>query len=122
MKFVIIETPALGDLASVLLYIRWALRDSINRDEAPLPALGEVVGHEAKADKAVFYLDRGWTEPMYAALAHYLKIGLPIERRWLEDHREVSADEAKALAGLRVMQEDRIREIGESVGKPVAWL
>lgn len=87
LKRVVVESPYSGDTAANASYARWALRDSIERGEAPLAshllypgALNEdhpderALGIECGfawldvAELQVFYTDRGWSKGMMAAL------------------------------------------------------
>lgn len=120
-QFTLIETPVQGDLGSVLIYVRWCIRDSLGRDERPLPALGAGTGAEREAERAVFYADRGWTDPMFEALERYLKAGVPVERRFLEDRKEVTASEAAALAAFNLAITRKLGTIFERCGQPYPW-
>ena len=130
MKFVIIETPVQGDLQNVLLYARWAIRDSLNRGEWAVAALGPASGYASQAERAVFYLDRGWTPGLLEALESYLRAGVPVERRWMEDKQEIgaglpaeaAAEIAKEMAKQRVADEARISEIADRVGVEIRWV
>lgn len=130
MKFVIIETPFVGDLHQMIIYTRWALRDAINRGDWAIPALGGEAGYTSQAERAVFYLDRGWTQPMLDALGTYLRAGVPVERRWLEDKQEIgeglppeaAAEIAKSLARQRIQTEDKLKAIAEEAGVELRWV
>lgn len=82
---VILESPFAGDVTANLAYARAAMRDSLLRGEAPIAShllytqpgvLDDNLPHErelgiaaglAVADRAVFYVDRGWSGGMLAA-------------------------------------------------------
>lgn len=103
-KLVIIESPYAGDIEANTAYARAAMRDSLERGEYPIAShllypqpgiLDEDKPEEREwgiraglawrevADKAVFYLDRGWSGGMLAAEELYKKEGRPIELRTL---------------------------------------
>lgn len=104
MKLVIIESPYAGNVESNLTYARAAMRDSLDRGEAPFashllytqPGIlnddnaeerlwGINAGFEwaAVADAAAFYVDRGWSKGMLEARAFYEREGFPFEERCL---------------------------------------
>ena len=104
MKLVILESPYAGDIAGNTDYARRAMRDSLERGEAPLAshllytqpdildehkpeerARGIAAGLEWRrvADSAVFYTDRGWSGGMLAAKATYDSEGFPYDVRSL---------------------------------------
>lgn len=104
MRLVVIESPFRGaseaDREINVRYARAAMADCINRGEAPLAshllyprildedvprerALGIAAGLEwaRRADLAVFYVDRGWSEGMKAAREFYDRNRIPMEYR-----------------------------------------
>lgn len=106
MRLVIIESPYAGDIEANVAYARAAMRDSLNRGEAPLAShllytqpdiLRDAVPAERQwgidaglawrkvAECAVFYVDRGWSSGMRAALALYEAESFPVEWRSLDD-------------------------------------
>lgn len=101
-KLVIIESPYAGDVEANVAYARAAMRDSINRLEAPIAShllytqpgiLRDEVPEDREygimaglawrrvAELAVFYVDRGWSRGMLAAKELYDKEGFPYEVR-----------------------------------------
>lgn len=109
MRRVINESPYAGDVARNVAYARAAVRDCLQRGEAPIAshllftqdgvlddakaderALGIAAGlaWSEVADAAAFYEDRGWSQGMLAAKEHHLGIGLPIEVRRIEAELE----------------------------------
>lgn len=101
---VIIESPYAGDIDENVTYARSAMRDSLFRGEYPIAshllytqpgilddslpderALGIEAGlaWRAVADRAVFYVDRGWSNGMRAAREIYAREGFPFEVRAL---------------------------------------
>ncbi len=103
-KLVIIESPYAGDVEANVAYARAAMRDSLNRGEYPIAShllytqpgilrddipeertLGIAAGlaWRAVADRAVFYVDRGWSTGMIAARETYKREGFPFEVREL---------------------------------------
>lgn len=106
MKLVIIESPYAGNISANVEYARQAMRDSLNRGEAPIAShllytqpgiLRDEVPEERQwgidaglawrkvAECAVFYTDMGWSGGMNAALAVYQREGFPFEMRNLRD-------------------------------------
>lgn len=104
MKLVIIESPYAGDIEANVAYARAAMRDSLNRGEAPIAShllytqpgiLLDEVPEERRwgidaglawrkvAEAAVFYVDRGWSGGMTAARELYEREGFPFELRSL---------------------------------------
>lgn len=100
MTPVILESPYAGDIARNLDYLRRALRDSLDRGEAPFAshaiypgALNDTIPEErAKgitagyawwphAEKIIFYTDLGWSTGMRDALARAVACHMPIETR-----------------------------------------
>lgn len=101
-KLVIIESPYAGDIEANVAYARACLRDSLNRGEYPIashllytqpgvlrdeePAerqwgIDAGLAWRRVADRAVFYIGRGWSGGMQAALAIYEAEGFPYEIR-----------------------------------------
>jgi hypothetical protein len=104
-NLVIIESPYAGDVESNLTYARKCIRDSLLRGEDPLAShllytqegvLNDSVPEErargisaglhwyAVADKAIFYLDRGFSSGMIEALIAAKNYSVEIEFRLLE--------------------------------------
>ncbi len=104
MILVILESPYAGEVERNIHYARAALRDSVLRGEAPIAShllytqegildddileereLGINAGLAWKkvAQKAVFYIDHGWSTGMQAALCAYVLEGIPYEIRTL---------------------------------------
>jgi hypothetical protein len=104
MRLVIVESPYAGDISRNVAYARAALADCLRRGESPIAshllytqpgvlddsipterALGISAGlawrHVAEA--AVFYIDRGWSAGMNAALDLYERMPKPVEIRKL---------------------------------------
>jgi hypothetical protein len=105
MRRVIIESPYAGDIEANVEYARAAMRDSLNKGEAPIAShllytqpgvLRDDVPEEREwginagfawrhvADLAVFYVDRNWSGGMLAARRLYLDEGFPFEVRTLD--------------------------------------
>lgn len=103
-RLVIIESPYAGDIEANTAYARAAMRDSLERGEYPIAShllypqpgiLDENKPEErewgikaglawsAVAEKAVFYVDRGWSGGMEAARETYVREGLDYEIRRL---------------------------------------
>jgi hypothetical protein len=101
---VILESPYAGDVAANLEYARACVRDSLGRGEAPIashllytqpgilrnddPAerqqgIAAGLAWRAVADFSAFYIDRGWSRGMTAALNSAIAAGLPYEIRAL---------------------------------------
>jgi len=101
---VIIESPYAGDVEANVAYARAAMRDSIMRGEHPIAShllytqpgiLDDNIPEERErgiaaglawrvvAEKAVFYVDRGWSGGMLAARDTYEREGFPFEERSL---------------------------------------
>lgn len=89
LKLVVVESPFSGDVEKNLAYVRAAMHDCLKRDEAPFAFhalytqpgvldnniseerdLGIDAGFEWSlyAETIVFYIDRGWSSGMKAAL------------------------------------------------------
>lgn len=104
MKLVIIESPYAGDIEANTEYARRAMRDSLERGEAPLAshllypqpgilredvpeerAWGIAAGLEWRrvAEHHVFYVDRGWSSGMYAAFDIRMRENRSMESRSL---------------------------------------
>lgn len=107
------ESPYAGDVETNVVYARAAMRDSLNRGEAPIAShllytqpgiLRDEVPEERQwgidaglawrevADKAVFYIDRGWSSGMLAARETYEKEGFAFEERSLPPIETRSAE------------------------------
>ena len=105
MKLVIIESPYAGDIRVNRRYARACIRHSLQLGEAPIAShllytqpgiLKDEVDRErewginaglawaARADYAVFYIDRGWSRGMNAALAFYQTNNIIFQTRTLE--------------------------------------
>lgn len=105
-RLVIIESPYAGDVEANIAYARRAVRDSLDRGEYPIAshllytqpgilddmvpeqrALGISAGlaWRAVADRAVFYVDRGWSTGMKTARALYRQEGFQFETRTIGD-------------------------------------
>lgn len=103
---VVIESPYAGEVERNLAYARAAMRDSILRGEAPIAShllytqrgilddndpIERATGIEAglvwsrHAEKAVFYIDLGWSGGMTAARSRHLDEGREIEERSLPE-------------------------------------
>lgn len=99
MKLVIIESPYAGDVERNVEYARRAMADSLSRGEAPIAshllytqpgildddkpeerALGIAAGlaWRTVATFAAFYIDRGCSPGMKAALDTYRRDGIPV--------------------------------------------
>lgn len=104
MRLVIIESPYAGDIVRNTAYARDAVRDSLQRGEAPIAShllypqpgiLREQVPEERRwgmeagrawyraAEAVVFYLDLGMSEGMAIARAEARSRGLRVEDRHL---------------------------------------
>lgn len=102
MKLVVLESPYAGDVDRNVRYARAAMRDCFNRGEAPIashllytqPGVldDDVQDERAKgieagllwaryAERAVFYVDLGWSGGMQAALDRHIAEGRPFEAR-----------------------------------------
>jgi hypothetical protein len=105
MRLVIIESPYAGDIEANVEYARAAMRDSLNRGEAPIAShllytqpgiLIDEVPEERQwgidaglawrkvAELAAFYVDRNWSGGMLAARKLYREEGFPYEVRLLD--------------------------------------
>jgi hypothetical protein len=102
MPLVIVESPYAGDVEANVAYARAAMRDSLNRGEAPIAShllytqpgiLRDEVPEERQwgidaglawrevADMAAFYVDQNWSGGMLAARKLYRDEGFPYEVR-----------------------------------------
>ena len=105
MMLVIIESPYAGEIEANVAYARAAMRDSLERGEAPIAShllytqpgiLRDEVPDERQwgiaaglawrkvAENAVFYTDRGLSRGMMEAQEIYRREGIPCEIRRLE--------------------------------------
>ena len=105
MKIVIVESPYAGDVERNVRYARAALRDCLQRGEAPFAShllytqkgvlnddtpsereLGIRAGFvfRARADRTVVYSDLGISTGMHAGIRHSQELLIPIEYRSLE--------------------------------------
>lgn len=105
MKLVIIESPYAGDVEANLTYARRAMRDCIERGEAPYAShllytqpgvLDDTIPYQrrvginagfdwgARADAIVVYVDRGISKGMEQGVARALAANQPVEFRSLE--------------------------------------
>lgn len=109
MRRVIIESPYAGNVADNVAYAKRCVLDSLSRGEAPIAShllypngiLDDAIpsqrnlGIEAGlawrdvADMAVFYIDRGWSGGMLAALSLYESEKRPYEIRMINEQRSV---------------------------------
>lgn len=108
MRTVAIESPYAGDIDLNLRYLRAAMRDCLQRGEAPYAShalytqpgvlrdgvpeerrLGIDAGFAlaGRLDVVIFYLDLGWSPGMEAALTHWLATGQKLEERNILDWR-----------------------------------
>ena len=104
---VILESPYAGDVEANVAYAQAAMLDSLAKGEAPIAshllytqmlddtipaerALGIECGlaWRAVAEKAVFYVDKGWSRGMRAAQEIYDNEGKPYEVRRLFGAKE----------------------------------
>ncbi|WP_230280254.1 hypothetical protein [Croceicoccus sp. Ery15] len=104
-KLVIIESPFAGEIEANVEYARRAMSDSLKRGEYPIAShllytqpgilrdeipeereLGIMAGLAWRrvADRAVFYVDRGWSGGMRAARDLYNNEGFPFEIREID--------------------------------------
>lgn len=104
MRRVIIESPYAGEVEANVAYARAAMRDSLNRGEAPIAShllytqpgilrddapderqwgIDAGLAWREVADLAAFYIDRGWSAGMLAAREIYEREGRPFEERAL---------------------------------------
>lgn len=104
MRKVILESPYAGEVRRNVRYARAALKDSLQRGEAPIAShllytqrgilndadvaqrrLGMQAGlaWAEVCDAAVFYADYGFSAGMLDAMFHYGQIGKAIEVRYL---------------------------------------
>ena len=108
MRLVIVESPYAGNVDRNVRYARRALRDCLQRGEAPIAShllytqegvLDDAVPEERAqgieaglvwgrvADAAIFYVDHGWSRGMLAAKERHEKEGRPIEYRTIGAER-----------------------------------
>lgn len=101
---VIIESPYAGDVEANVAYARAAMKDSLGRGEYPIAShllytqpgvLDDAVASERQlgidaglawrrvADRAIFYVDRGWSAGMEQARSLYAEEGFPFKERTL---------------------------------------
>lgn len=114
LKLVIVESPYAGDVEANVKYARAAMRDSLNRGEAPIAShllytqpgiLRDDVPEERQwgidaglawrevAELAAFYVDKGWSGGMLAARETYEREGKPFEIRSLASRIEAQRGE-----------------------------
>lgn len=107
-RLVVIESPYAGEVEANVAYARRAMLDSLRRGEYPIAshllytqpgilddlkpderALGIEAGlaWAARADAAVFYVDRGWSAGMLAARDRHQREGRVCEERSIERAR-----------------------------------
>lgn len=112
MKLVVIESPYAGAIEANTEYARRAMRDSLDRGEAPTAshllytqpgvldegiagerALGIAAGFAwwQVAELVAFYVDRGWSPGMIAAYNRALTAGTPTEIRTIDPDPEPGA-------------------------------
>lgn len=105
MRRVIIESPYAGDVERNLRYAKAAMRDCLQRGEAPLAShllytqsgiLDDMIHEEREqgisaglawrhvAEAGVFYVDLGWSNGMKSARLVYRIDGIPIEERTID--------------------------------------
>ena len=108
MKRVIIESPFAGDVERNIKYARKCIRDSLERDEAPIAShllytqegiLDDLIPEERKwgidsglawlevSDIHAFYIDHGMSNGMKYALKYAAKNKIPIEFRKILDKK-----------------------------------
>jgi hypothetical protein len=113
VRRVILESPYAGDVEGNVAYARAALRDCLERGEAPIAShllytqpgvLRDDVPEEREwgiaaglawsdtfvCEAAVFYVDRGWSNGMKAAKKHHEENGTPCEYRQIPGLGETS--------------------------------
>lgn len=104
MKLVILESPYAGDVERNVAYARAAMHDCLMKNESPIAShllytqpgvLNDLIPEERAlgieaglqwgkvAEKAVFYVDHGWSSGMKAALERHKKENRPVEIRTL---------------------------------------
>ena len=102
MQLVLVESPYAGEVEENEAYARAAMRDCLQRGEAPLAShllytqpgvLDDRIAHDRelgiragllwgeKADKTVVYVDRGMSQGMERGIESALKSGRPVEFR-----------------------------------------
>lgn len=101
-RLVIIESPYAGDIEANIEYAKRACLDSWTRGETPFASHlfcpqflddadeaerqgGIDIGYRwgLHAHLIAFYVDRGWSPGMEAALQHYSGTGVEMEIRWI---------------------------------------
>ena len=135
-RLVVLESPFAGDVAGNLEYGRRALADSLARGEAPIAshllytqpgvlndadpdqrAQGIAAGLAwgAVASAAVFYVDRGWSPGMLAAMRAHRAAGTTVELRDLDTPRAppLTRELLTAFLGLRMSEK---REVAKAIG------
>lgn len=104
---VILESPYAGEVERNLRYARAAMRDCLDRGEAPFAShllytqclddtkpternLGMIAGQAwyGRADKCVVYLDLGCSKGMAEGIVFAESLGLPVEYRRLGEQWE----------------------------------
>lgn len=121
-RLVVIESPFAGDVEANVAYARRCLRDSLDRGENPIAShllytqpgvLDDSIPGErergihagfawgARADLIAFYLDRGWSPGMSAALSHWRAAGVALVARYLTPTRELALEELRQGMLLR---------------------
>lgn len=119
MRRVIIESPYAGDVEANVEYARRALRDSLDRGEAPMvshllytQALDDADPVErergiaaglawgAAADATVVYADRGISRGMLAGILRARDERRPVEVRMLDLDRPVQLDDYFVIDGI----------------------
>jgi len=109
MKLVIVESPYAGAVQQNVFYAQLAIRECLFFGEAPIAShllytqenvLDDLIPEQrrmgidaglawrAVAEKAVFYIDRGWSSGMLAAKKQYDDEGFPYEIRKLNGYSE----------------------------------
>lgn len=135
-RLVVLESPYAGDVQANLEYARRALADSLARGEAPIAshllytlpgvlddadpvqrAQGIAAGlaWSNAAEAAVFYVDRGWSPGMLAAMRAHRAAGTTVELRDLDTPRAppLSGETVIAFLGLRMSEK---REVAKAIG------
>lgn len=110
MRKVVIESPYAGDVATNTRYARAALRDCLDRGEAPLAShllitqvlddnvpddrkrgIDAGLAWHANADAIVVYCDLGISRGMAAAIGHARGHDIPVEFRSLDEWHGVAS-------------------------------
>ena len=105
MRLVILESPYAGDVEANVAYVKRCIKDCLERGEAPIashllftqPGILDDSKQEERrlgiqagiawykaADAIVFYLDRGMSSGMKAALTRAQQMGIPYNTRRLD--------------------------------------